>query len=390
MLMVAAALLIVGSASGYSVMAITKPEPALAVEQTLAQAAEAKAITDIAWPAQGQAAFGTLRDGVLASKDAETQMPMASITKVVTALAILEKLPLDPGQPGPSFTITQTDVDSYRRYIGMLGAVMPINLGQSITQLDALKGMMLPSANNMADSLVRWVFGTMSEYLDYANGMLARYGLANTVVADASGFNPGSRSTPSDLIELGRRVLNHTVLGSIVGQSSAVLPVTGEIKSTNALLGDADAVGIKTGNTDEAGSCLLYAYRFGPDKDQVFIGIIMGQPNYYGMFSTARELKDSVLPHFRVIEAVPAGTVVGKINSRWGDSTEAVTVEPLKTFGWPGKTYRVDAQFYDGAPPPLLKNQVIGKLSAGDARVNIVAKEALNPPGLLWRLANYW
>lgn len=388
-LIIAAAVLLAGAAGSYTTLAISQPVPALAAEPTLNQTIEPQEISDIAWPAKGQAAFGTLRDGVLASKDNEIQMPMASITKVVTALAVLENQPLEEGESGPEFIISQPDIDSYRRYVGMFGAVMPVNLGQTISQLDALKGMMLPSANNMADSLAIWIFGSMDQYLTYANNMLDRYGLANTEVADASGFNPGSRSTPSDLIELGRRALSHPVLGGIVGQSAAVLPVTGEIKNTNALLSDDDAIGIKTGNTDEAGSCLLYAYRFGPDKSQVFIGVVMGQPNYYGMFYTARALKDSVLPHFKIIEVIPAGTVVGRINSSWGGSVDVVTVEPLKTFGWPGETYQADVRF-DNSEPPLLKNQVIGSLSAGDASVNVVARENLNPPSLFWRLANYW
>src|SRR5690606_14517323 len=97
--------------------------------------------------------------------------------------------------------------------------------------------------------------------------------------------------------------------------------------------------GIKTGNTDEAGACLLYAYKFGPDLDQTYIGVVMDQPNYYGMFATARNLKDSVLKNYSVIEVLPAGTVVGRMTSSWNQESDIVTSEPLKIYGWPGKTY---------------------------------------------------
>lgn len=378
--------------AGYSALALLKPVPAIAAESVKLNTSPKELITEIHWPNDGQAAFGSLNDGVLMTTPKESQKPMASITKLVTALAVLDKLPLNPGETGPLFEIEEIDLNYYRNYVSKFGSVMPINAGQKISELDALKGMLLPSANNIADSLVRWVFGSEAEYLDYANAMLKRIELDEVMVADASGFSPGSKSTPSGLIELGRKVLKNPVLSEIISSRSAVIPGTGEIKNTNMLLNDANSIGIKTGNTDEAGACLLYAYKFGPDLDQTYIGVVMDQPNYYGMFATARNLKDSVLKNYSVIEVLPAGTVVGRMTSSWNQESDIVTSEPLKIYGWPGKTYMVDIVF-DSSELPVLKNQVVGKakLSGMDEyAVNVTTHSPISYPGTIWRLTNYW
>lgn len=377
----------------YVALALLKPTPIVSAEILAPVMAESQAISNIAWPEKGQAAFGTAADGVLASKGSEQQKPIASITKVITALAVLDKLPLEPGQKGPTFTVTQEDTRYYHNYVAKLGSVMPVNLGQTITEHDALTGMMLPSANNIADSLTRWVFGARADYLEYANNLLQEYGLENTVVSDASGFSPGSKSTPSDLVKLGQIALNHPVLSEIVSMKEASIPGSGLVKNTNFLLhSEKDAIGIKTGNTDEAGSCLLFAYKFGPDHEETFIGVLMNQDNYYGMFSTANRLKNSVMPNFKTFEVMPAGTVVGQYETAWGATTKVVSTEPLKIYGWAGKNYSIEVNI-DDTDAPVLKNQVVGSVGVrgnDNSNVSVMTDTALGNPGMIWRLANYW
>lgn len=386
-----AVLLLAGS--GYGVLAFSKPIPAVAAESIVIEMPAPAAVTDIAWPTVGQAAIGSLEDGVLAvSPAAESRRPIASITKVITALAVVEKQPLEAGQSGPVYTISQADINSYHRYVSVGGSVMPVNFGQQITLKDALAGMMLPSGNNMADSLVAWVFGSMEAYLTYANDMLSRYGLENTVVADASGFHAGSQSTPSDLIRLGQRLLRHPVLSEIVATRQMVIPGTGEVRNTNLLLADEDAVGIKTGTTDEAGNCLLFAVKHGPDKAHTMIGVVMGQRGYGSLFSAVRSLRDSALKSFRQVEVLPAGTVVGRLTADWGQQTDVIVVHPLRTYGWAGKAYEAEILF-EQTEAPVLESQIVGRAQvAGDAneQVQLVARTALVRPSRLWRLANYW
>lgn len=372
----------------YSGLALTKALPSARVE-AVELASSNGTVGELAWPSSGQAAIGTLADGFLVGKSTDKQQPIASITKVITALAVLDKLPLELGQTGPSFTIEQVDIDIYRSYIAKYGSVMPINLGQKITELDALYGMMLPSGNNIADGLANWVFGGMDEYLVYANSMLSRYGLEDTVVADASGFDPGSQSTPSDLIKLGQIALRHPVLSKIVSTHTYNVPGSGLIRNTNFLLStSSDVVGIKTGNTDEAGSCLLFAYKFGDMESEIFIGVVLGQPNYYGMFSTAQGLKESAMPYFKTSEVLAAGTVVGSISTAWGSTVDIVTAETLKVYGWVGHDYKPEV-ILEQPGMPIVKGQVLGKaIIAGHGETKVIARDGVDNPGFLWRMSN--
>src|SRR5690606_10140017 len=113
----------------------------------------------------------------------------ASMAKVITALAILEKQPLEAGQAGPTYTLTSHDVAVYHMYAAKNGSVLPVHEGMQLTQYQALQAMLLPSANNIADMMVERVFGSEDAYLEYAHDMLRRMGLSRTVVADASGFS---------------------------------------------------------------------------------------------------------------------------------------------------------------------------------------------------------
>src|SRR4030095_14194823 len=72
----------------------------------------------LAWPAVGQAAFGSVEEGLLArSSDNEKMRPTASIAKVITALAIMERQPFKPGQEGQTYTITRNDISNLNAYI---------------------------------------------------------------------------------------------------------------------------------------------------------------------------------------------------------------------------------------------------------------------------------
>ncbi len=255
-------------------------------EQTTALPVEASQETKIDSPLQnvpfpntGQAAIGTLEQGVIKHTDNETQAPIASMTKVITALVILDKRPLELGQPGDTITLTEKDAQYFNDYYAKLGTVTAVTVGATMTQYEALQAMLLPSSNNMSDTLVDRYFSNMDEYIKYANDYLQKQGLKQTVIADASGFSPGSKSTPSDMIKLGQLALKNPVVKEIVAQPFATLSVAGDVPNYNQLINEAGVIGIKPGTTDEAGYCLLFAANL-PDiagKVHTVIAVSMGQ-----------------------------------------------------------------------------------------------------------------
>ena len=146
---------------------LARPLPALNVTAQALAPSQAKPVI-MAWPTYGQASVGAVGYGVLAVNGEQKDLPMASVAKVMTALAVLKKKPLQIGQQGPTLVINQADVDEYYRTIAMDGSNVPVVLGEEITQYEALQALLLPSANNMAHTLVRWAYGSDKDYLAYS------------------------------------------------------------------------------------------------------------------------------------------------------------------------------------------------------------------------------
>lgn len=231
------------------------------------------------WPSYGQAAYGVPKDNVFASSpDEDVQVPIASLAKVITVLAILEKKPLNPGEQGPVLLLDAQDaalVDEYARKSGTYVTAMD---GQQITELQALQATLLVSANNMSDSLARWAFGSVEAYTVYANQMLKKHGINNTVVADASGFSPQTISTAKDMTKIGYLYMQHPVLRAIALQERTTVPVVGELRNYNSFANEGDIIGIKIGNTDEAKRTFLAAsvHKVGSDKEEISVAVVLG------------------------------------------------------------------------------------------------------------------
>jgi D-alanyl-D-alanine carboxypeptidase (penicillin-binding protein 5/6) len=209
----------------------------------------------------GWAAIGSVEDGLLAhSPDNKEPRPIASIAKLIAALAIMQAT---SGRTDESYTLTHQDVEISRTYIARGGVVLPAREGLVLTLRQALQAMLIGSASDVTDILIERVFGSMAAYLLYARAMLHRMQLGKTVVADASGFNPNTVSTPSELVTIGIAALKNPMIAEIVAQPKVQIPgVKNVITNRNKLFGVVEGViGIKTGATAKAGSCLLFAAR---------------------------------------------------------------------------------------------------------------------------------
>lgn len=249
------------------------------------------------WPENvAAAAVGAEGYGVLAAHGEQEKRPIASIAKVITALALLDKYPLQAGEEGPSIPISDRDEQLYRDYVAQNGTVVLIKAGVPISLRDALEAMLLPSANNIADTAAMWGFGSLEEYHRYTNELLARYGLKDTVVGgDASGLSPETKSTASDLVRIGELALNNPVIAEIVAQESAEIPFAGPIPNYNALVTKHGFTGIKPGDTLEAGITSLFSTKQEIDGEQVtLIGVILGAGTYAESNNAAVQIVESV------------------------------------------------------------------------------------------------
>ena len=249
------------------------------------------------WPEHAAAAaVGVKNHGTIATHGEEGQRPTASVAKLITALAILEKKPLEPGEEGPQIPITARDVKRYYDYVNQNGSVAEVHEGMPITERQALEAMLLPSANNVADTTATWAFGSVTNYIKYANQMLEREGLTDTVVGgDASGLNPKTKSTTRDLVKLGDLALSNPVIAEIVRQhQTEPLPQTGALPNYNRLVTNHGYTGLKLGDSNEAGVTLLFSanYNFA-GQDYQMIGAVLGADSNYQPQESAYQFMES-------------------------------------------------------------------------------------------------
>lgn len=263
---------------------------------TIAAMPAPKYSTTLTWPHDAiSGAVGIKGEGVAASYKSDIQRPTASIAKIITALAILEKHPLKAGEGGPVIPITSKDEDLYREYFYKNGSVVPVKAGQQLRLRQALQAMILPSANNIADTAAIWAFGSLEAYKEYANSMVARMGLNHTVIGnDASGFDPQTKSTAEDLVRLGEIALDVPALAEIARQKAFTIPGFGVFPNYNQLVTDLGYTGLKPGNTDEAGGTILFSKKIILDnKPKTLIGVILGTKSGDTPYQTAQIIADS-------------------------------------------------------------------------------------------------
>jgi len=292
------------------------------------------------WPTQGSAALALPGVGFIGSSGSNTPVPIASITKVMTAVLTLHDHPLGPGQPGPTITITPADVNQYQSDLATQQSVVAVAAGEQLTEVQALEGLLIPSGNNMADVLAQWDDGSVAAFVAAMNKEAAALGLHHTHFASPSGLDPGSVSTPKDLVRLGETAMANPVFASIVGMPQATVPVAGTVINYDYNLGKNGFVGIKTGSDSQAGGCFLFEADVPSGGQEVpVIGAVLGQqtaPIIQTALNAATSLVSAVAPQLSQRTLVHAGQQVATVESPWGQSTPVVATQALSVRGWPG------------------------------------------------------
>lgn len=346
----------------------------------------------ITWPAQGQAALGVLGQGIMAETATQTPVPTASTTKLMVAHMVLKKYPLEPGQQGPTFTITPGNVAEYNDYIARGGSALRVEAGEQFTQYQALQALLLPSANNIADLLAVWAYGSLPAYFDAANAEAKVLGMnQSTFGGDASGLSPKTTSTAHDMLLLAQAVIGNPVIAEVVRQKSAVLPVVGTVLNTNILLGQNGIIGVKTGNTDEAGGAYVFAaeHALPNAKTITAIGVIMASPSLGSAMSNAIPLLNSFYQGFGDISVVPQNTEVASYTTAWGQTGTGVAAQPVTVMGWKATKPSVAAEINSFAAPAAQGTE-IGVIKAttpyAEATTPIILAQSVTQPDWMWRV----
>ena len=364
---------------------VGETEPAVAAPQI---ATPAPAATSL--PGYGASAIAAVgAEGMLAQAGTTDPLPMASITKVVTALTVLDAHPLAVGEPGPSITMTSTDVAYYRDYLARNGSVEPVKAGQVYTERELLELMLIPSANNYSKSLAVWAFGSLDGYLAAARAWLAANGLPGVTVVDASGLDPKSAASAADLVRLGELALAHPVIAEIVATPSATLHDVGLIENTNKLLGSGGVDGIKTGTLDGANLLFSASITVGP-RDIELVGVVLDGPDHATINAAIRSMLEQVRAGFHEVPLVTSGDVLASYETSWGDRADAVAASDASVVVW-GDTPVTSQVTADGirlAEKGAELGEVVFTAGTQTVRVPLVLSRDIDDPGPWWRLGH--
>lgn len=353
---------------------------------------EAPAAAETSLPSYGASAITALgHEGLLAQAGTGDPVPMASITKVVTALTILDAHPISADDPGPAITMSAADVASYRDYLARNGSVAPVRSGWTFTQRELLEIMLIDSANNYATTLVRWAFGSLDGYLDAARAWLSENGLTETTVVDASGLDPRSTATVTDVVRLGELALQNPVVAEIVGTSSIHIHDIGTVENTNALIGREGVDGIKTGTLDSFGANLLFSSTIQVGSETIrLVGAVLGGPDHPTINAEIAGLIRQARDGFREVALVTAGETFARYTTPWGATSRAVAAESASVVVWGDTPVTVEATVEDirlGEAGEAVGQAVF---TAGHQTrvVPLVLSDDIEDPGPWWRLGH--
>jgi serine-type D-Ala-D-Ala carboxypeptidase (penicillin-binding protein 5/6) len=227
--------------------------------------------------AKGAVLADALTGQVLWSRGLDTERPMASVTKVMTALLVIES-----GHLNQKLRVPQAAFNYAWKYGGETAGLYP---GDELTVQDLLEALLLPSGADAAYTLANAYGPGLNAFIARMNATAARMGMTHTHFTSPDGLpyptETSTYSTPSDLVTLGLAAMRFPVFRSIVSQQFFHLPKgPGHHQywwyNTSALIGSYQgAVGIKDGFTDDAGHCLLFeAVRNG----RTLIGVVLDSP----------------------------------------------------------------------------------------------------------------
>lgn len=346
--------------------------------------------TAIAWPSGVSAALVIPSLGVERTWQ-DRVLPIASLTKLMTAYVVLQRLPLALGQTGPCVSISHADVMYYDSLVATDQSSAAVAAGEVLCESTLLDGLLVHSASNYATLLANMAWGGTATFVARMNAEALALGLVHTHYADVSGYDAGSVSTALEQGRLASPLMQSPLVRSIVNQSSVALPVAGTLGSYTPFVGIDHVVGVKSGRTNAAGGCDVMAMTFELNgQTQLAYAVVLGARggDLLGPAGDdALAIEQSVLNSETSLQ-VARGTVVGTLG--WGAERADVVVSAPLTLQWFRALRTADVSLtiqtqYRGVVP----GDVVGWLNINEGtthRVALTVARPVTPPTLIQRL----
>ena len=228
--------------------------------------------------------FDETSDWLIAARAADVRRPLASTTKLMTALVAADRTSFDE-----LVTVSPGAAEAGEAEIGLVASEL-------IVMGDLVSAILVRSANDAAEAIAEHIGGSVEGFADLMNEKAAEMGLVNSHFVNPHGLDaPEHYSSAADLLQMARAVLDNPQLAAMVRSPSIDFPTApdGTLRggqSTNSLLESYDgAVGVKTGFTLQASLVLAAAAE---RNGRVLLAVVMGSEGVGGHFADSAALLD--------------------------------------------------------------------------------------------------
>jgi serine-type D-Ala-D-Ala carboxypeptidase (penicillin-binding protein 5/6) len=380
----------------YALVQWARPAPSLTAAVTAGAVSRVPgAPPRLPWPSQGEAAVEVAGVGNLGSSGGDAAIPVASLTKIMTALVILQDHPISPDAPGPSLTVSPQDVATYQSDVASQQSVVQVTAGEQLSEREAIEGLLVASGNNIATMLATWDSGSESAFVAKMNREATALGLTKTHYVGPSGYDIGDVSTASDEVKLAEAAMQNATLASVVAEPQVTLPVGGTIYNFDYDLGKDGIVGLKTGSSTQAGGCFVFVAKRTIDGRSVSVtGAVLGIQSPMPL-TTALAVGDQlVAAAYSSIGSAPLvqkGQQVGTLSAPWAPAVPVEAGKTVSVLAVPGMTMTARARF-SGIGDSARSGQSVGvltlRLQNEVAEVPLVSAGNVSAPSFGWRLGN--
>ena len=275
--------------------------------------------TDLGLNAKSAILMEESTGNILYESNPDERLPIASVTKVMTMLLIMEAV--DSGKISLDDMVTVSE-----NAMSYGGSTMFLETGEQLTVNDMLKGIAVASANDGCVAMAEHLAGSESAFVDMMNERAKELGMENTHFMNTNGLDEDDHySSARDVAIMSRELMKHeTIFNYTSIWMDTLRGGKFQLANTNKLIRFYDgANGLKTGSTSKALCCLSAAAK---RNDMQLIAVVLGAPTSAERFASAKSLLDYGFANYAVNTQITAGDEVQKIAVEKGVDKEVGVV----------------------------------------------------------------
>lgn len=320
---------------------------------------------------------------VLYEQNADEHLPIASVTKIMTMLLIMERIDSGALKFEDMVTVSENAM-SYG------GSTMFLEAGETLSVHDMMKGIAVASANDGCVAMAEHIAGSEAAFVEMMNKRAKELGMKNTVFLNTNGLDQeGQYSSARDVAIMSRELIKHEKVFEYTKiWTDSLRDGKFELANTNRLIRFySGATGLKTGSTSKAGCCLSAT----AERDGMsLVAVVLGAPDTKSRFASATTLLNHGFSGYSVKKQMEKGEPTGLVNVLNGIEKE-IRTEAADSFST--LTPRANPRnigksvvFSDSVYAPINQGDKVGEIVFTENgkevyRVDIVASESVKKKG---------